>query len=76
MAIPLESIEVRKCYLVEGKHVWRVVQILPDGRVQYEARLRYQPNAGTWRFGTMDGPTFASQAEREVPCDWAPNSDE
>ncbi len=72
MNIPPESIEAGRCYLVEAKHVWRVVQILPDGRIQYEARLGYQPNVGAWKFGTMERSAFAAQAERKVPCDWTP----
>jgi hypothetical protein len=55
LSIPLESVEVGKCYLIGAKHVWRVVSILPDGRIQFEARLGYQTNATIWNFGTVEG---------------------
>lgn len=75
MSIPPGKVEVGKCYLIGAKHVWRVVCILPDGRIQYEARLGYQTNATIWKFGTVDGPSFTSQVEREIACDWTPEAD-
>ncbi len=73
MTIPPESIEVGKCYLVNSAgtlHVRRVTRLIPDGRVQYESRTVRVRRA--WRFGMLSLRDFASQAAREVPCDWTP----
>ncbi len=75
MTIPPESIEVGKCYLVTGsKALWirRVIEVLPDGRVQYEQRTAKR----TWKMGVQYKDVFASMLQREVPCDWVPEGEE
>jgi hypothetical protein len=75
MSIPPESIEVGKCYLAEGGRdvrIRRVVHILPDERVQYEQRT---PKSH-WIPGIQERRSFAAMLLREVPCDWAPGTDE
>jgi hypothetical protein len=75
MTIPSESVEVGKCYLGDNGQARRVVRLWPDGRVQYETRARYRPNATTWKPGMLSGLAFAVTALREVPCDWTPDTD-
>ncbi len=76
MSVPPESIEAGKCYLMETGHVRRVMRLMPDGRVQFESRMGHQRNPGAWRSGMQDGRSFALLAEREVPCDWTPETDQ
>ena len=75
MSIPLESLEVGKCYLIGAEHVWRVVHIMPGGRVQFEARLGHQAASWIWRRGMLEARSFALQVKREVPCDWTSEVD-
>ncbi len=75
MTIPLKSIAVGKCYLTDTGHVRRVLRLTPIGRIQFEVRAGHvMPKI--WRIGIQDGRSFASQAEREVPCDWTPEMGE
>ena len=75
MSIPPESIQVGKCYLGDNGRVWRVVSIMPDGRIQFEFRTRSRPDTKVWKPGMLDGSSFAALAQREVPCDWTPEGD-
>ncbi len=75
MTIPPESVEIGKCYLGDNGKVWRVVRIWPDGRVQFEFRARSRGNAKVWKPGMLDRLTFSASAQREVPCDWTPETD-
>ncbi len=74
MSIPPESLEVGKCYLLNTGHVRRVIRIMPDGRVQFEHRMGHTPTG--WKTGIQEGRSFAFMIEREVPCDWTPETDE
>ena len=76
MTIPPESIEVGKCYLGDNGKVWRVVRLWPDSRVQFEFRARSRGEARVWKPGMLLLRDFASSAQREVPCDWAPETDD
>lgn len=76
MTIPEETIQVGRCYLGDNGRVWRVVRIWPDGRVQFEFRSRTQKDAKVWKPGMLEGATFAASAQRQIPCDWTPESDE
>ncbi len=76
MTIPPESIEVGKCYLGNNGKVWRVVRLWPDSRVQFEFRARSRGEARVWKPGMLLLRDFASSAQREVPCDWTPDTDE
>jgi hypothetical protein len=75
MTVPPESIQVGKCYLSNNGMVRRVVRLMPDGRVQYETRSGPLRNAKTWKPGMLQIRDFASSAQREVPCNWAPEGD-
>jgi hypothetical protein len=78
VAIPPESIEVGKCYLVtteRGHQVRRVIRIMPDGRVQFERRIRTTGPRPAWMLSLSEGRAFASSVVREVPCDWTPEGD-
>ena len=75
MRLPPESIEVGRCYLMESGQVRRVLRIMPDGRFQYEHRMGHAA-ARSWRTGMQSGHLFANLIEREVPCDWIPDTDE
>ncbi len=75
MSVPLKSLEVGKCYLMETGHVRRVVRIMPDGRIQYEHRVGHVVPR-IWKAGIQDGRSFAVTIEREVPWDWTPEADE
>ncbi len=82
VSIPPESIQVGKCYLCrdtahrggDGLRVPRVIQILSDGRIQFEHRVGH--TVKPWKMGVQEGRSFAFMVEREVPCDWMPNIDE
>ncbi len=76
MSIPPERIEVGKCYLAETGQVRRVLAILPVARVQYEQRPGHLPKWPQWKSGVLDLRSFAFAIEREVPCDWTPETDE
>jgi hypothetical protein len=76
VTIPPESIEVGKCYLGDNGKVWRVVRLWPDSRVQFEFRARSRGEARVWKPGMLLLRDFASSAQREVPCDWTPDTDE
>ncbi len=76
MTIPAERIEVGKCYLIRvqtGQRVRRVVG-MPNGRVQFEERPANRRRT-TWTRGILNGRSFASLVEREVPCDWMPGGE-
>ncbi len=75
MTIPPESIEVGKCYLMETGHVRRVVRVMPDGRIQFEQRSGAVGRGYGWKAGMQEARSFAFLIEREVPCDWTPESD-
>jgi hypothetical protein len=80
LSIPLEDIEVGKCYLYQAEHgirVLRIIALLSDGRVQYDFQTRtgIRPPK-KWTAGILDRAAFARMAEREVPCDWSPAMDE
>ena len=72
MSIPVSALEVGKCYLTNGSRVWRITQLLPDGRIVYEHRPGHVSQARTWKAGILIGPLVETVLEREVPCDWTP----
>ncbi len=74
MALPLENIEVGKCYLTNTGQVRRVVRILPDGRVQFDYRYGATVLKRQWPSNILDGRSFALLVQREVPCDWTPGA--
>ena len=72
MAVPMESLSVGRCYLVDGKGVWRIVRLWHEGLVEYSSRTQHLGRTMTWKPGTLDRVVFAHVVEREVPCDWTP----
>jgi hypothetical protein len=74
MTIPLESVEAGKCYLTNTGRVWRIMRILPDGRVQYEHRADIFVH-GDPKPGMLTTLPAEVEIEREVPCDWSSSTD-
>jgi hypothetical protein len=72
MPIAPESIQIGQCYLAKRNQVWRVVRIMPDGRIQYEWRGGIRVH---WKSGILGQHEFTLAAERRVPCDWTPERD-
>ena len=79
MPISPESVEVGKCYLVRserGTQVRRVLQVMPDGRVRFERRVKSTGGPQwAWMQSLSEGRAFAAALEREVPADWTPEMD-
>jgi hypothetical protein len=79
LSIPLQSVEIGKCYLLEGEPLRRVrlvTHILPSGRIRFEGRDATESREFVWAGGTSDLSAFAEAALHEVPCDWTPDTDE
>lgn len=76
MTIPLERMDVGKCYLTRSGEIRRVLHILPHGQVHYEARRAAVLQEFGWTEGVLELALFAALIEREVPCDWTPGADE
>ena len=80
MSVPPESLEVGQCYLVrneKGLQVRRVVQVMPDGRVRFERRVRTTGRSKDgWVSQVAGGRAFATGIVRKVPCDWTPETDD
>ena len=75
MTIPPESIQVGRCFVAtseRGQRVRRVTILTREGEVRYEARAAAIVSAFGWVAAGLPLSAFASQAEREVPCDWTP----
>jgi len=75
MAIPVSALEVGKCYLTNTGRVWRIIRIMPDGRVQYEHRSQ-SILVEDQRPGMLTTLPAEVMVEREVPCDWTGEEDE
>jgi hypothetical protein len=76
MAVHPQSLEVGQCYLTDTGKVRRVSSIV-EGRVQFEVRLTSpRGRRWGWRPGILDLQSFADAAQRAVPYDWVPESDE
>ena len=75
MSVPPESIQIGKCYLTHAGEVRRVLRLLPEDRVHYEARESAVLRAFGWREGVLELAPFAVLVEREVPCDWKPETE-
>ncbi len=81
MSIPPERIPVGQCYLPRGDKrrgeealgLGRVLQILSNGRVQYELRRGPVEPGHPWpRQRITSIMSFARQAKHEVPCNGTP----
>ena len=75
MSLPPESIQVGQCYLTHEGRVRRVLQLLPNSRVNFEWQ-NSTSTAKQWRAGVLDLRAFAAAIERPVSCDWTPETDE
>ncbi len=76
MSVNPESIRVGKCYLMDDKRLRRVLRISSEGRVHFVYREDRPGPSALWWAGMVDLPNFAASAQREVPCDWTPETDE
>ena len=79
MSIPPESLEAGKCYVTRSKRgvqVRRVLQVMPDGRVRFERRVKGTGgHQWAWMQSLSERRAFAGALEREVPADWTPEMD-
>ena len=71
MAVPLAALEVGKCYLTNTGRVWRIIRIMPDGRILYEHRSQnvFVEDQKPGILVTLPAEVLI---EHEVPCDWTP----
>jgi hypothetical protein len=53
-----------------------VLNILPDGRVQFEARNRTDRTGLRSKLDIMSAEAFAASTERPIRCDWVRGEDE
>ncbi len=74
--IDTESIQVGQCYLSDTGKVRRVLSILPDGRVQFEACNRTDRTGLRSKLDIMSAEAFAASTERPIRCDWVHGEDE
>jgi hypothetical protein len=73
VAVPPESIEIGKCYLVKSNKIRRVIGLMSDDRVHYEQRRGLVRKGHPWPYRTvMSMRSFSAAAQREVPCDCTP----
>ena len=76
MSIPPEGIQIVQCYLSDTGKIRRVLNILPDGRVQFEARNRTDRTGLRSKLDIMSAEAFAASTERPIRCDWVRGEDE
>jgi hypothetical protein len=76
MSIIPESIQVGQCYLSTSGKIRRVLNILSDGRVQFEARNRSNSTGQRWKLDIMSVEAFAASTEQPIRCDWVHGEDE
>jgi hypothetical protein len=74
--IDTESIQVGQCYLSDTGKIRLVLNILPDGRVQFEARNRTDRTGLRSKLDIMSAEAFAASTERPIRCDWVRGEDE
>jgi hypothetical protein len=74
MGIAINSVEVGKCYVTAMGQVRRVLEI-NGGKVKYQVQQKTAEGSGSSASITTVGDgRFANDVEREVPCDYDPNS--
>jgi hypothetical protein len=77
MRIAPKSIAVGQCYLGAKGHIRRVLELRPDGTVRYETRRGPVREGHPWpRSASTTIRFFAMSAQRPVPYDWTPETDE
>ncbi len=72
MTIPLERMEVGKCYLTSDGRVVRILQFLSNGSLAYRFRRVDATPPFRWTGAVAPPKVLPFQAVREVPCDWTP----
>ena len=75
MTIPLERIEVGKCYLTSDERVVQVLQFLSNGSLAYRFRRANATSPFHWT-GAVAFHVRSFRPVREVPCDWMPEQEE
>ena len=75
MTIPLERMEVRKCYVTSDRRIVQVMQFLSNGSLSYRFRRADATAPFRWRGAVASPEVLPFQAIREVPCDWTPEGD-
>ena len=75
--IKVSALKVGKCYLTNTGRVWRIKQIMGDGRILYEHRSR-SFDSDNWVPGMLMGNALPAEVviEREVACDLRPDAGE
>jgi hypothetical protein len=76
MSIPPESIIVGRCYLTRSDQVVRIIRLQRGGYVAYVFRSSAVVKAFGWTGAQAVVQDLAYLIEREVPCDWTPETDE
>jgi hypothetical protein len=76
VAIPPDTIEIGKCYLLETQNVSRVclvTDLMGGSSVRFECRDAAPPGGVfVWANKATDLRSFAHEVLREVHCDWTP----
>ncbi len=75
MSILPESVEVARCYLDARHRVLHVTHVTLDSRVRFKYQEAHPAMVDAWWAGMLNLREFASEALREVPCDWTPETD-
>ena len=75
MPVASDTLSVGQCYLSDTGKVRRVLNILPDGRVQFEARNRTNRTGLRWKRDIMSVEAFAASTEQPIRCDWVLGED-
>jgi hypothetical protein len=76
MAIPVESMEVERCYLTSDERVVQVLQFLSNGSLSYRFRWADDTPPFRWTGAVASPGVLPFQVLHEVPCDWPPKIDE
>lgn len=71
--MPVAVIEVGKCYMTAFGEIRRVLEI-SSGKVKYETQQKTAGGGSSTSWVTVGDGRFANDVEREVPCDYDPNS--
>ena len=72
MAVSPASISVGKCYL-RFTEVRRVTKVTTSGEVEYLSQMKTETNlSSSTSINRSNIAQFATDAEREVPCDYDP----
>ena len=76
MTIPLERMEVGKCYLTSDGRVVRVLQFLSNGSLAYRFRRADAMPPFHWTGAVATLEVLPFRLLREVPCNWTAEGEE